>query len=53
MYSESSIKMKVTPRSTFFVIMLMSTVIPVQKVLHGNETGQYFQNSQDFQQNHF
>ena len=55
MYFESSLKMKVTSRSTFFVIMLMSAVIAIQRLLHGNETAQYLQNytSYYFGQDHF
>ena len=43
-FSESSLKIKVRSYRTFFVILLTSEVIFKQRLLHGNEIVQCFQN---------
>ena len=42
--SKVTFKTKVTLRWTAFEILLMSAIICIQRVLHGNEIVQYFQN---------
>ena len=42
--SKRTCKIKVRVRWTAFQILLLSAIICIQRVLHGNETVQYFQN---------